>query len=234
MRDIQLRDLMKRFDEYVVQQNSRMQKFAVDSVALRREIEARVSTSRPASEPTKNPQFFDMARDDAILSHIHPLREHVPDVADIRDVASDQGGPLSPQGVIEHVPPGSLLNPIQRRPEHGGCVAAPAPIASTIGGSETDVNSVFAAAASARSRNEADVQFMSSLPQKSSLYEQYMRTLEEVKRGPVPERRSDEPSASQAAPAPSSAYVCGRVAPSGQFPVPVAPGMPLKPSQRSS
>ena len=49
MRDAQLRDLMKRFDEYVEQKNSRMQRFAVDSVALRREIEARVSTSRPAS-----------------------------------------------------------------------------------------------------------------------------------------------------------------------------------------
>ena len=33
MRDSQLRDLMKRFDEYVAQQNVRMQKFAVDSVA---------------------------------------------------------------------------------------------------------------------------------------------------------------------------------------------------------
>ena len=119
------------------------------------------------------------------------IREHVPDVADLRYVASDQGGPLFPQGVVEHVPPGSLLNPIQRRPEHGACVAAPAPIASTIGGSETDVNSVFAAAASARSRNEANVQFMSSLPQKSTLCGQYMRTLEEVKRGSVPERRSD-------------------------------------------
>ena len=57
-----------------------------------------------------------------------------------------------------------------------------------------------------------------------------MRTLEEVKRGPVPERRSDVPSASQAAPAPSSSYVCERVAPNLQFPVPTIPGMPLKPS----
>ena len=203
MRDTQLRDLMKRFDEYVMQQNSRMQKFAIDSVALRREIEARVSNSHPASEPTKHPQFFDMTRDDGVSSHAHPLRDHVPDVADLRDVASDQGGPLFPQKVVDHVPPGSLLNPIQRRPEHGGCIAAPAPIASTVGGSETDVNSIFAAAASARSKNEADVQFMTSLPQKSSLYEQYMRTLEEVKRGSVPERRSEGPSASQAAPAPS-------------------------------
>ena len=230
MRDSQLRDLMKRFDEYVAQQNVRMQKFAVDSVALRREIEARVSNSRPASEPTKHPQFFDMTRDDGMFSHAHPHRDHVSDVADLRDVASDLGGPLFPQGVVEHVPPGSLLNPIQRRPEHGGCVAALAPIASTVGGSETDVNSVFAAAASARSRNEADLQFMTSLPQKSSLFEQYMRTLEEVKRGPVPERRSNAPSASQAAPAASSSYVCERVAPNLQFPVPTVPGMPLKPS----
>ena len=89
MRDAQLRDLRKRFDEYVGQQNSRMQKFAVDSVALRREIEARVSTSRPASEPTKIPQVCDMSRDDGLFSHIiQPLREHVPDVADLRDVAS--------------------------------------------------------------------------------------------------------------------------------------------------
>ena len=128
-----------------------------------------------------------------MFSRIQPLREHVPDVADLRDVASDQDGPLFPQGVVEHVPPGSLLNPTQRRPEHGGCVAAPAPVASVFGGSETDVDSMFAAAASARSRNEANVQFMSSLPQKSSLYEQYMRTLAEIKKGPVPERRSDEP-----------------------------------------
>ena len=144
MRDSQLRDLMKRFDEYVAQQNVRMQKFAVDSVALRREIEARVSNSRPASEPAKHPQFFDMARDDGMFSHTHPHRDHVPDVADLRDVASDQGGPLFSHGIVEHVPPGSLLNPVQRRPEHGGCVAAPAPLASTVGGSETDVNSVFA------------------------------------------------------------------------------------------
>ena len=214
---------MKRFDEYVAQQNARMQKFAVDSVALRREIEARVSNSRPASEPTKHPQFFDMTRDDGMFSHAHPQRDHVPDVADLRDVASDQGGPLFLQGVVEHVPPGSLLNLIQRRPEHGGCVAAPAPIASTVGGSETDVNSVFAAAASALSRNEADLQFMTSLPQKSSLFEQYMRTLEEVKRGPVPERRSDVP-------APSSSYFCERVAPNLQLPISTVPGMPLKPS----
>ena len=60
MRDAQLRDLMKRFDEYAGQQNNRMQRFAADSIALRREIEARVSTSRPASEPTKTPQIFDM------------------------------------------------------------------------------------------------------------------------------------------------------------------------------
>ena len=143
MRDSQLRDLMKRFDEYVAQQNVRMQKFAVDSVALRREIEARVSNSRPASEPTKHPQFFDMVKDDGMFSHTHLHRDHVPDVADLRDVASDQGGPLFPQGIVEHVPPGSLLNPVQRRPEHGRCVAAPAPLASTIGGSETDVNSVL-------------------------------------------------------------------------------------------
>ena len=58
MRDARVRDLMKRFDEYVGQQNSRMQRFAVDSVALRREIQARVSTSRPASEPAKTPQIF--------------------------------------------------------------------------------------------------------------------------------------------------------------------------------
>ena len=227
MRDSQLRDLMKRFDEYVAQQNVRMQKFAVDSVALRREIEARVSNSRPASEPTKHPQFFDMAKDDGMFSHTHLHRDHV---ADLRDVASDQGGPLFPQGIVEHVPRGLLLNPVQRRPEHGGCVAAPAPLASTIGGSETDVNSVFAAAASARSRNEADLQFMSSLPQKSSLYEQYMRTLEEVKGGPVFERRSDVPSASQAAPAPSSSQVCERTAPNLQFPAPTVHGMSLKPS----
>ena len=232
MRDSQLRDLMKRFNEYVAPQNVRMQKFAVDSVALqlRREIEARVSNPRPASEPTKHPQFFDMARDDGMFSHTHPHRDHVPDVADLRDVASDQGGPLFPHGIVEHVPPGSLLIPVQRRPEHGGCVAAPAPLASTVGGSETDVNSVFAAAVSARSRNEADLHFMSSLPQKSSLYEQYMRTLEEVKGGPVLERRSDVPSASQAAPAPSSSFVCERTAPNLQFPAPIVPGMPLKPS----
>ena len=101
MRDSQLRDLMKRFDEYVAQQNVRMQKFAVDSVALRREIEARVSNSRPASEPTKHPQFFDMARDDGMFSHTQPHRDHVPDVADLRDVASDQGGPLFPHGIVE-------------------------------------------------------------------------------------------------------------------------------------
>ena len=89
MRDSQLRDLMKRFDEYVAQQNARMQKFAVDSVALRREIEARVSNSRPASEPTKHPQFFDMMRDDGMFFHAHPHRDHVPDVADLRDVASE-------------------------------------------------------------------------------------------------------------------------------------------------
>ena len=112
MRDAQLRDLMKPLDEYVSQQNSRMQKFAIYSVALRREIEARVSTSRPASEPAKNPQIFVMSRDDGVFSHAQPLGEHVPDVADLRNVASDQGGPLFPQGVIEHVPPGSLLNPI--------------------------------------------------------------------------------------------------------------------------
>ena len=129
MRDAQLRDLMKRFDEYVAQQNSRMQKFAVDSVALRRENDARVSTSRPASEPTKTSQIFDMPPDDGLFPHIQPLREHVPDVADLRDVANDQGGPLFLQAIVEHAPPGSLLNPIQRRPEHGGCVAAPAPIA---------------------------------------------------------------------------------------------------------
>ena len=112
----------------------------------------------------------------------------------------------------------------------GGCVAAPALVASDFGGSETDVNSMFAAAVSARSRNDADVQFMFSLPQKSSLYEPYMRTLAELKRGPVPERRSDEPSVSQAAPAPCSGYVCERTAPSVQYPVPDALGMPLKPS----
>ena len=109
-------------------------------------------------------------------------------------------------------------------------MAAPAPLASTVGGSETDVNSVFAAVVSARSRNEADLQFVSSLSQKSSLYEQYMRALEEVKGGPVFERRSDVPSASQAAPAPSSSYVCERTAPNLQFPAPTVPGMPLKPS----
>ena len=103
MRDAQLHDLMKRFDEYVEQQNSRMQRFAVDSVALRREIEARVSTSRPASEPTKTPQIFDVSRDDGLFSCIQPLREHVPDVADLRDVASDQDGPLFPQGVVRLV-----------------------------------------------------------------------------------------------------------------------------------
>ena len=216
--DAQLRDLMKRFDEYFGQQNSRMQRFAVDSDALRREIEARVSTSRPAAEPTKTPQIFDMSRDDGLFSRIQPLREHVPDVADLRDVASDQGGPLFPRGVVEHVPPGSLLNLTQRCPEHGGCVAALAPVASVFGVSETDVNSMFATAVSARSRNEADVQFMSSLPQKSSLYEQYMRTLAKIKRGPVPERRSDEPSVSQAAPAPCFGYVCERIAPSVQYP----------------
>ena len=58
MRDAQLRDLMKRFDEYVAQQNSRMHKFLIDPVALRREIEARISTSRPASEPTKRRRFW--------------------------------------------------------------------------------------------------------------------------------------------------------------------------------
>ena len=89
---------------------------------------------------------------------------------------------------------------------------------------------MFAAAASARSRNETDAQFSSSLPQKSSLDEQYMRTLVDLKRGSVPERRSDEPSVSQAAPAPCSGYVCERAAPSVQYPVPDALGMPLKPS----
>ena len=155
MQDAELRDLMNRF--------------AVDSVALRREIEARVSTSRPA-EPTKTPQIFDMSRGDGMFSRMHPvsLREHVPDVADLRGVASDQGRPLFPQGVVEHALPGSLLNPTQRRREHGGCVAAAAPVASVFCGS-TDVNSIFAGGASARSRNELDVQFMSSLPQKSSL-----------------------------------------------------------------
>ena len=152
-------------------------------VALRREIEARVSTSRPASEPTKTPQIFDMSRDDGLFSRIQPLREHVPDVADLRDVASDQRGPLFPQGVVEHVPPSSLLNLTQRRPEHGGSVTAPAAVASVFGGSGTDLNSMFAAPARARSRNEADVQFMSSLPQKSSLYEQYMRVLLQGLRG---------------------------------------------------
>ena len=51
MRDARLRDLMKRFDEYIAQQNSRMQNFLTDSVASRREVEARFSISRPAAEP---------------------------------------------------------------------------------------------------------------------------------------------------------------------------------------
>ena len=41
----------------------------------------------------------------------------------LRDVASDEGGPLFPCRIVEHAPPGWLWNPIQRRPEHGGCVA---------------------------------------------------------------------------------------------------------------
>ena len=94
IRESRLKELMRRFDNFVGQQIARMQKFVVGSTALSREIEARVSVSRPASEPTKNPQFFDMARDDGLQSHVHPLREHVHDVADLRDVANDQGGPL--------------------------------------------------------------------------------------------------------------------------------------------
>ena len=52
-----------------------------------------------------------------------------------------------------------------------------------------------------------------------------MLTLKNLKRG-----CSDEPSASQAAPAPCSGYTCERIAPSVQYPVPDALGMPLKPS----
>ena len=57
-----------------------------------------------------------------------------------------------------------------------------------------------------------------------------MRTFAKLKRGPVPERRSDEPWASQAAPAPYSGFVCERTAPSVHYPVPDALGMPLKPN----
>ena len=122
------------------------------------------------------------------------------------------------QGVVDHIPPGSLLNPNQRYPEHGGCVAAPAPIASVFVGSEIDDSSMFAAAGSARTRKEIDTQFVSVCLRMSNLYEQ---ALAEMKRVPVFERRSDTPQ---------SGYVCERIAPSVQYPIPDALGMPLKPS----
>ena len=42
MRDAQLRKLMKRFNEFVEYQNSKMQRFALGSIAVPREIGARV------------------------------------------------------------------------------------------------------------------------------------------------------------------------------------------------
>ena len=128
-------------------------------------------------------------------------------------------GPCSP-GVVEHIPPGSLLNPSRRRPEHGGCLAALAPRASDYG-SETDANSMFAAAASSRGTREVDEKLLASLAQKSNLFEQYLNTLE---------RRYKESLASQVAHAPTSGYICELVAPSVQYPIPDAIGMPLNPS----